>query len=111
MDCSTPEPEIDKQALWRRRLAGYSDSLFHFWKTKLAKGDGTYTPPRRKAGAPKPATAVAPAFAQVIVATPAAAPPAPIEIMLGGGRVLRVGAGFDSATLARVLARLEERPC
>ena len=35
-----------------------------------------------------------------------------LELVLGGGRVLRIGPGFDAATLRRVLPLLEEgRPC
>ncbi|HPL80538.1 MAG TPA: hypothetical protein PKY40_16130 [Burkholderiaceae bacterium] len=138
---STPTlPDPEKEALWRGRVAaqaasgltvrdwcqqaGYSDSLFHYWKSTIAKRDGTYTPPPlRKASAPKPAAMAAPAFAQVVVSAskPSPAPPvnAPasavaanaIEIVLPGLRVVRVNAGFDAATLARVLDLLEERPC
>jgi hypothetical protein len=31
-----------------------------------------------------------------------------LELLVGGGRVVRVGAGFDEATLRRLLALLEE---
>jgi len=35
-----------------------------------------------------------------------------LELVLAGGRVLRIGAGFDTATLQRVLPLLEEGgPC
>ena len=43
---------------------------------------------------------------------PVAAPrEAPIEIALRGGRTVRVGPGFDEATLARLVAVLEEATC
>jgi hypothetical protein len=142
MTPSTTEPNPEKEALWRGRVAaqaasgltiriwcqqaGYSDSLFHYWKSTLAKRDGTYTPPppRRVPATPKTPAALtpAPAFARVVVA---AAPPTParsanapasaaataIEIVLPGLRVVRVHAGFDAAALSRVLDLLEERPC
>src|SRR5205814_875957 len=34
-----------------------------------------------------------------------------VEIVLGGGRRVVIGAGFDSETLRRVVAVLEDRPC
>lgn len=34
-----------------------------------------------------------------------------IEIALRGGRIVRVGPGFDEATLARLVAMLEEAAC
>ena len=142
---ATPDPE--KEALWRQcvaqqaasgltvrdwcRQAGYSDSLFHYWKSNLARRDGTYTPPLRRApSSPKPARPrppkPAPAFAQVVLkapqpkpeATPGATatgattmPAAALELVLPGERVVRVREGFDPATLARLLAVLEARPC
>jgi transposase-like protein len=40
-----------------------------------------------------------------------AAEPSPIEILLGGDRLLRVRSGFDRKTLLDVLAALEARSC
>lgn len=56
----------------------------------------------------------APAFVPVrVVAEPS--PPragAAVELVLGNGRTLRLGPGFDAATLQRLLPLLEEgRPC
>jgi hypothetical protein len=34
-----------------------------------------------------------------------------VEIVLGAGRRVVIGAGFDSETLRRVVAVLEDRPC
>jgi hypothetical protein len=34
-----------------------------------------------------------------------------IEVLLGGGRSVRVRAGFDEATLRRVIAALESPAC
>jgi hypothetical protein len=39
-------------------------------------------------------------------------PPAgAVEVVLRGGRVVRVAAGFAAETLRAVVAALEERPC
>jgi hypothetical protein len=127
---TTTAPDPKKEALWRERLArqaasglsicdwcrqaGYSDSLFHYWKSTLAKRDGVYSAPRRRTPAPaKSAPTSAPAFAQVVLAAP---PPAPsaraaLELVLAAGRLVRVYDGFDPATLARLLAVLEGRGC
>jgi hypothetical protein len=35
----------------------------------------------------------------------------PVEVVLGGGRVVRVGAGFDEETLVRVVRALEGAAC
>jgi hypothetical protein len=131
----TTVPDPQREALWRQRLAdqaasgmsitqwcrrsGTSASLFHYWKRALAKRDGRrLKPPRRQAAAKNEAQTQEAAFARVVIASPipkpqltaSAADPA-IEIVLSGSRVVRVGAGFDEATLARVLAVLEERSC
>ena len=125
----TRDPQ--KESLWRQRLADRAasgltiaawcrqneipGSAFHFWKRTIA---------RRGAGhsRTKPATAArpkAPALFAPIVLAPAPEPVRPdplpahgaIEIVLAGWRVVRVGAGFDEPTLARVLALLEGGPC
>ena len=131
--------DLQKEALWRRRLTAQvasgltiaawcrrndiSGSLFHFWKRTLARrgADRIRCQPRFSIGrqAKSPARPTDPVvFAPVVLA-----PPLPqvetdrllvggvIEIVLAGSRVIRVGAGFDEATLARVLAVLEGRPC
>ena len=140
---ATRDPE--REALWRQRIAqqaasgltvrdwcrqdGYSDSLFHFWKSTLAKRDGVYTaPPRRAPAPPKQPRSRTPArvFAQVVLAAPqpkpqtapsapvgAPAPPAlcALELVLPGGRLVRVREGFDPATLTRLLDVLEACSC
>ncbi len=55
----------------------------------------------------------APAFLPVHLAEPLPIPtPGPgIEVVLGPGRRIAVGPGFDPETLRRVLAVLEGRPC
>jgi hypothetical protein len=39
------------------------------------------------------------------------APAAALEVVLRGGRVLRVAAGFSAQTLREVVAALEDLPC
>ena len=158
MVLKTTAPKAQKEALWRKRLAdqaasgmsitqwcrqsGISDSLFHYWKSAIAKRDGrqmkpsrpwsamrrvpsatpcqakTLVPPRRQAVAKNETKIQEAAFARVAIAssTPkprlaAFAAEPPIEIVVSGPRLVRVGAGFDAPTLSRVLAVLEDRPC
>jgi transposase-like protein len=123
--------DLRKEALWRRRLADQaasglsisewcrrsevSGSLFHYWKRALARRGAGRVGSDPKSLAKPPGQAV---FAQVVL-TPAAEPGegdllsagGAVEIVLPGERVIRVGAGFDAATLWRVLAVLEGRPC
>ena len=125
---TTTAPDPEKETLWRQRIAqqaasgltvrewcrqgGYSDSLFHFWKSTIAKRDGVYTaPPRRAPASPQSAPAKAPAFALVVLAAPAPAAAAALELVLAGGRLVRVYDSFNPATLARLLDVLEPRRC
>jgi hypothetical protein len=120
-----------KEAMWRERLRRraasgltvaewcrrnkVSDSLFHYWKGVIARRDGGC----KRAGRQRAASSKEePAFARVMVApTDATADCGAsevgvgVEIVLAGGRRLRVGAGFDAATLARVVAVLEGGSC
>jgi hypothetical protein len=99
---------------WCRR-SEVSGSLFHFWKRALARRGAGRVGSDPKSLAKPQGQAV---FAQVVL-TPAAEPGegdllsagGAVEIVLPGERVIRVGAGFDAATLWRVLAVLEGRPC
>jgi transposase-like protein len=101
-------------AEWCRRHH-IADSLFHYWKRAIADRDRRSTGPAGEVVA-KGQGGVG--FAQVRVTPSAESPmravtgvePA-VEIVLADSRVVRVGAGFDPLTLARVLAVLEGRPC
>jgi hypothetical protein len=104
-------------AAWCRR-SGYSDSLFHYWKSAIAKRDGRRVKqPPRKAGAIGGTPPEQACFAQLEFAPRLHVPTAPtvcaagdaIEIVLPGSRMIRVGVGFDASTLCRVLAALEGR--
>ncbi len=73
---------------------GLSPQSFYAWRRELQRRDA------------KP-----PAFVPVRVVgagTPAAV--SSIEVVLQGGRTVRVASGFDAATLQQVVAALEEAP-
>ena len=62
-----------------------------------------------------PASAAVPAFLPVRVVQAVAGSEASdrsgVEIVIGAGRRVVIGPGFDSETLRRVVAVLEGRPC
>ena len=64
---------------------------------------------------PPPLPAPLPAFLPIRIAEVVAAPPVPdrtgVEVVLRPGRRIVIAAGFDSETLRRVIAVLEDRPC
>jgi transposase len=100
--------DLRKEREWRRRIrewrrsglsvrafcAGHSlaQPSFYAWRRELAKRD-----------------AESAAFVSVEVVADAPAADA-LEVVLDGGRTIRVVAGFDAATLRQLLAVLEERP-
>lgn len=102
-------PDPARERLWRKRLAswmasglkvrefcereGVTPTAFAHWRKEIATRDGR----------------AAPVFVPVyITPTPAAVP---LEVGLGGGRVIRVPPGFDPAHLRAVVAALEGLPC
>jgi hypothetical protein len=74
---------------------GLSAASFYAWRRELERRD-----------------AEQPAFVPVrlVGSEVPSAGGAPVEIVLGAGRTVRVAAGFDAPTLRRVLAVLEEGP-
>jgi transposase-like protein len=80
----------------RQRLSAPS---FYLWRRRL-----------RQRGRLGPPDAAPPAFVKLTVAAAPAARPA-LELVLAGGRVLRVPPGFDAASLRQLLRLLEEPPC
>jgi transposase-like protein len=107
----------DKERYWRRLVRqwrqsglsvrtfceerGVSEPSFYAWRRTLGERDATAT-----------------AFVPVRVTPETAADPVPdrragdLEVVLGNGRLLRIGPDFDAATLKRVLAVLTEgQPC
>ena len=100
-----------KEQQWRRRIAewrasglsvrafcarrGLATPSFYAWRRALEQRD-----------------AERPAFVPVRV-VPDGLPTCAgtLEVVLAGGRLVRVTPGFDAATLRQVLAVLEEEPC
>ncbi len=76
-----------------------SEPSFYFWRKALAHRDAQTSPfvPVHIGPDDKPATLPDPS-------SPG------LELVLGPGRVLRIGPGFDEPTLRRLLALLEEDP-
>ncbi|NLF56586.1 MAG: IS66 family insertion sequence element accessory protein TnpB [Candidatus Hydrogenedens sp.] len=100
----------EREACWRERIgacaasglgvarycreAGISVAGYYRWRRELGRRDAVAALPSL--------------FAELRpVPAPCAADGAPIEISLAGGRMLRVAAGFDGETLARVVRVLE----
>ena len=111
---STGKPrDLSKERFWRTLLRQWRDSglsvrafceqrslaqpSFYAWRRTLAQRDAEvqFVPVRL---APEPTTT-----------TPGTAA---LELVLDGRRLLRIGPGFDAATLQRLLTLLEDgRPC
>ena len=96
--------------------AGLSQQSFYRWRRVLRKrtsrSDQQRRPQAVDAVTEKAATAIArplPLFVPLAVESIAAA--AVLEVVVRGGRVIRVPAGFDATVLAQLLAVLEGQPC
>ena len=96
--------------------AGLSQENFYRWRRVLRKrtsqSDQQRLPQAVDETTEKAVTAIArplPLFVPLTVESIVAA--AVLEVVVRGGRVIRVPAGFDAPTLAQVLAVLEEQPC
>jgi transposase-like protein len=95
---------------------GLSEASFYAWRRTVRERDQQAKrclkpgPPQandeRNGMAGRPFPGRGPTFVPVTVAMPAPS----LELVLGAGRVLRVPAGFDAATLRQLLAVLEETP-
>jgi transposase len=73
---------------------GLSQATFYAWRRILRQRDADATP-----------------FVAVqVVADTLSAPAPPLEVVLAGGRCLRITSGFDPDTLRQLLAVLEEAP-
>ena len=102
-----------KEQFWRRRLRQWqrsglsvrafceqhdlSQPSFYAWRRTLAERDAhtvAFVP-----------VEVVPEPTSGLISDPAAAG---LELLLSGGRVLRIGPAFDALTLRRLLAALEE---
>lgn len=103
--------DLDLERQWRRRLKAWqrsglsgrdfcrryslSEASFYGWRREIARRD------RERAAARQQ-----PAFVPVAVVAAE-----PLEVVVRGGRVVRVGHGFDAAHLRAVVAALEALPC
>ena len=131
----------EREAYWRRALAewsgsrvskvafcrkrGLSPSAFHWWKGELARrdaGKGSRPASPCSVKGTGSGTKGRPGFVAVRVAEGAAegaaVPPrangqveGALEVVLGNGRRVRVGLGFDAEVLVRVVGVLEGMPC
>ena len=112
---------LSKMAFCRER--GLSPSAFHWWKGELVRRDAARRSRSSSPFSPKAQEAKArPAFVAVRLAegaTTGAAVPltgnggveGAVEVVLGNGRRVRVGTGFETEVLARVVGVLEGLPC
>jgi hypothetical protein len=127
------ERDRGKERYWRRLLRqwqrsgqgvrafcwvhGLSEASFYAWRRTIQERDRQAQPRSRRgprqASDPVQGTAVhgfqgdgLPTFVPVTIAAAAS----PLEVMLCDGRVVRVPAGFDAATLRQLLAVLAEVP-
>ena len=101
---------------------GLSEPSFYAWRRRLAELDQaavTSKQATRRMASKRPNqedNGSVGAFVPVQVVGSAASEAATmatsaIEVVVGAGRVVRIAAGFDTATLQRLLALLEGRPC
>lgn len=85
---------------------GLSEALFYAWRQTIQERDWeAELGPAVRAGDTRDRL-TPPVFVPVTIA----APTAPLEVMLGRGRVLRIMPGFDPAALRQLLAVLDEEP-
>lgn len=131
-------PDPAKEQLWRRLLAEWrssgqsvrafcrsralSEPSFYFWRQTLIQRDQTQppapfvpagNPPVTSAGESRPAPLFAPVRLVGALPVPPTAPQAAscLEVLCRGGRIVRVPAGFDPATVRALVVALEELPC
>jgi transposase-like protein len=118
-------------AAWRRsgqsvrvycRAEGLSEPSFYSWRRLLAERDSSVPAGTERAGGSGASVSSAAArrrradavevspFVPVRLVTEATTTAA-VEVVLRGGRVVRVAAGFVAQTLRDVVAALEELPC
>ena len=88
------------------RRRGLSEPSFYAWRHVLLQRGLLANGPAPQAE-PAPTT---PAFLRVSVKADVPLSPA-IELVLATGRILRIPAGFDAATLRQLLRLLEEPAC
>jgi len=92
---------------------GLSQANFYRWQRVLAKRPDRNPVPKRAPQtrlAPLPQADALPLFVPLDLDVAAATRTA-LEVVLVGGRVVRVRPGFDAATLGQLVACLEGRAC
>lgn len=108
-----PQPDRSRETFWRRTLRAFaasgqsvrafcrarqlSEPSFYAWRRALAQRDAA-TP------ADAPVVSAAPAFVPVRLAD---AMSAPMEIVLAGGRCIRLRPPVDRAALVEIVAALD----
>lgn len=124
--------DLAKEALWRGRMAsqresglsvraychgeGLSEARFHWWRRELALRDREVASVLERACGRGGEVGEGPQAAFVEVscgeADPSALPTSsPVEVVLRGGRVIRVRDGFSPETVSRLVALLEAGAC
>jgi hypothetical protein len=116
-----------KEQFWRRHLAawrhskltvrdycrdqGLAEPSFYAWRRNLTQRRCPTTTPDHPAEPAKlTPTDLAPTFLPVRLIDRSDLT-SPVEILLRGGRLLRVTAGFSASTLRDLIALLEDLPC
>ena len=90
---------------------GLAESSFHYWKRELKRRDGESSV---RGASDRPSCGrkdSAGLFAELALGGMPALAAAPLEVVLGNDRRVRVRPGFDGETLRRVVAVLEALPC
>jgi hypothetical protein len=117
-----------KEQFWRQTLADWQQSglaisafcqlrqlqpqSFFRWRKLLCLRDRSTAPSADPPAASVAAPPAAPLFVPVHLRQGPAQPGLlPFEVVLAGGRLLRVAAAFDPAALRQLLAVLEPSPC
>jgi len=116
-----------KERCWRRVLGqwrrsgltarefcaetGLSEPSFYAWRREIARRDQERTAGTQATtavSACRRSAAALPAFVPVRIEASAACA---LEVVVAGGRLVRVRPGFEAAVLRQLLAVLEEPPC
>jgi len=122
------ERDVNKEAAWRRVIRAQAVSgmsirswcrrhrvkevSFYWWRRELARRSANGRPTSGRHAHGRNAKAPAGPFVPVHVADDVSGDgAAPIEIVLSGGRRVRITGPVNREALAAVLAVLEDRPC
>ena len=92
------------------RAEGLSEPSFYAWRRTLSQQRRTTAANRPAAPAKPVLSTAASAFVPVRLVDPPTVTP-PVEVVLRGGRLLRVSVGFSASTLRDLVVVLEDLPC